>query len=140
MEHGLGNACVGDALYNPMMMADAKNAAHRLANVVDATMNTKKPLWSSTNESRVVMECSPNVQERQEREADEDQENRDECLEASQTSIKNNSIRLTEVIGYLSKASATNLVVGAITPSSNLRPGVTGLAKIGRKSRILRTF
>lgn len=55
MEHGLGNACVGDALYNPMMMADAKNAAHRLANVVDATMNTKKPLWSSTNESRVVM-------------------------------------------------------------------------------------
>jgi len=63
MEPGLGNACVSDALYNPMMTADVTNAAHRLVNVVDATTNTKKPLWSSTHEPRVATEDSSNVQE-----------------------------------------------------------------------------
>lgn len=61
-----------------------------------------------------------NAQKRKEREADEDQENRDECLETSQRSAKGKGGRRTEVIGYLWKATSMNLVVGAITLSSNL--------------------
>jgi len=57
MEPSLGSACVGDAPYSPMMTADVTKAAHRLVNVVDATTNTKKPLWSSTHESRVATEA-----------------------------------------------------------------------------------
>lgn len=40
----LGNTCVGNAPYNPMMNADVTRAAHKLVNVVDATTNTINPL------------------------------------------------------------------------------------------------
>ena len=81
-----------------------------------------------------------NVQERQEREADEDQEDGGERLERGQRSTEGNGMRHTEVIGYLSKASSTNFIVGATTLSSNLQPGVIGLVKVGRKPRDLAYF
>jgi len=78
--------------YSPMMMADVKKAAHRLANVVDATMNTKKPRNDRNGRLTRIRKTETNV----------------------------------EVIGYLSKASATNLTVGATTLSSNfLKTSVT---------------
>lgn len=61
-----------------------------------------------------------NVQKRKEREADEDQEDRDECLKTGQKSTNGKGGRRTEVIGYLWKATSMNFVVGAITLSSNL--------------------
>jgi len=78
--------------YSPMMNADVTKAAHRLVNVVDATINMIKPRNDKNGRLTRTKKTETNV----------------------------------EVIGYLSKASSTNFVVGATTLSSNfLKASVT---------------